>query len=130
MSPNQQLKKIQNKVWPMLQVLSIGMYKRWNPNMQSLPISQVKHSLCLIYYWIFDWIMSNNSIETSKAWCHYVFRGITNNTFYRPAKIILCIWRVGNRFLRLTQSATLSLHFIRIWFLKVGISDNEAGYPV
>ena len=34
-------------------LLSITMYKRCNPNIQNLPISQLEHSLCLRYYWIF-----------------------------------------------------------------------------
>ena len=72
--------KIQNKVRTgqislriFFHFLSIAIYKRWNPNRQNLPISQVKYSFYLIYYWIFHWIMSNNSTETPKVWCGYVF---------------------------------------------------------
>ena len=110
MSPNQQFeqkkckakfhqcfrsKLIENRFSFFSFFLSMAMYKRWKPNMENLPISQVKYSLCLIYYSIFHCIMSNNSTETSKTDVATCSWRITNNTFYRPAKIILCIWRVG-----------------------------------
>ena len=61
---------------------------------KNLSISQEEYSLCLIGSFI--GLCPHNSTETSKAWCATYFRRITNNTFYRTVKIILCVWRVGD----------------------------------
>ena len=41
--------------------------------------------------------MSDNSIESQRPEATTYFQGQTNNTLYRTAKKILCIWRVRNR---------------------------------
>ena len=100
MSPNQQFEEessYKQDHWEYFSFLSIAMYKRCNPNMPNLPISQVGYSLCLIYYWIFIELYPMIQQKRRRPDATMYSRRRTNMTFYRPAKIILCIWRVGNR---------------------------------
>ena len=83
-------------------------------------MSQVEYSLCLIKYWISYWIMSNKSTKASK---NTYSKRIRNRKFYRLAKIILCIWRVGNIIFswefKHTKHSTLDMHFCSISCLNV-----------
>ena len=73
------------------QICKIYQYPRWN----ILFVGILLLDLSFAIHWI---IMSNNSKQ--KRWrpdaATYYWR-LTNNTFYGPAEIILCIWQVGNR---------------------------------
>ena len=100
MSPNQEFEEessYKQDHWEYFSFLSIAMYKRCNPNMPNLPISQVGYSLCLIYYWIFIELCPIIQEKRRRPDATTYSRRRTSITFYRPAKIILCIWRVGNR---------------------------------
>lgn len=99
MSPNQQFEErssYKQDHWEYF-FLSIASYKWCNPNMPNLPISQVGYSFCLMYYWIFIELCPITQQKRRRPDATTYSRRRTNITFYRPAKIILCIWRVGNK---------------------------------
>ena len=76
---------------------NIVIYKRSNPNMPNVRISQVGYSLCLTYYWIFIELCTIIQQKRQRPDATTYSRRRTNIIFYRPAKTILCIWRVGKR---------------------------------
>ena len=112
----------------------IAMYKRCNPNMPNLPVSQVGYSLCLIYNRIFIELCPIIKQKRQRPGVTTISQRRTNNTFYRPAKIILCIWRVGNRIFPFSQSK----HFffstsgkyrrLPIWLKTLNLKGYAAKY--
>ena len=84
------------------------MYKRCNPTQICQTYQHLRWIILfvyLIYYWIFIELcpiiqQKRRRPDATPATTYSQRR--TNNTVYRPAKIILCIWRVGNRIFHLT----------------------------
>ena len=77
--------------------LRIFCYKLCNPNMQNLSICQLEYSICVTYYWIFIELCPIIQQKHRRTDAPTYSRRRINNIFYKPVKIILCIWRVGNR---------------------------------
>ena len=64
--------------------------------------------------------MSNNS---GRPGATLYSQGRTNNTFYRPAKKILCIWQVENRIFSLNRCETCRINATAPW----GSCQSRAG---
>ena len=104
---------MQNKVPPMLQVKAhwesfFFFWVSWciNPETQICKACQYPRWIILFYKYIIGSFIELCPIIQQKRLRPYAAtysRRITNHSFYRSSKIILCIWRVGYRIFRLAM---------------------------